>query len=383
MKILLVSMNSIHFQRWTDQLKEAGHEVYWFNIKDGDYIEKLSWVKQIFGWKQKFPRLKGRTFIKKRFPRLYLKLSFLIEHDIEKTFEKVLAQVKPDVVHSFVLYISCVPILNLMCKNPHIKWIYSSWGSDLFYFQYNAGHLNDIKRVLARINYLFADCHRDIKLANKYGFVGQVLGVFPGGGGYLLQDYESYILPVDERNIILVKGYQGRSGRAIQVLQALMQIENSLLKYKVIVFAADNEVEAFILNNELEEKMNINFHKKSKFLPHIEIMKLMGKALIYVGNSNSDGMPNTLLEAIIMGAFPIQSNPGGASGEVITHHKNGLLIEDFNSKDEISQYVEEALTNAKLLEQAFKINQTNLKPQFDRMTIQNQVISLYNKVLKD
>ncbi|NJW54414.1 glycosyltransferase, partial [Salinimicrobium oceani] len=44
------------------------------------------------------------------------------------------------------------------------------------------------------------------------------------------------------------------------------------------------------------------------------------------GNSISDGIPNTLIEAFIMGAFPIQSNPGGVSEELIENGSNGLLI---------------------------------------------------------
>ena len=46
-----------------------------------------------------------------------------------------------------------------------------------------------------------------------------------------------------------------------------------------------------------------------EYLPQDELMKLIGKSLIYIGNSISDGMPNTLLEAIVMGVFRIQSNP--------------------------------------------------------------------------
>ncbi|WP_282121837.1 glycosyltransferase [Algibacter mikhailovii] len=383
MKILLVSMNSIHFQRWTDQLKDAGHEVFWFNIMDGDYVEKLSWVKQYFRWKLKYKNLKGRVFLKKRFPKLYSKLRFLIEHDTEKIFEQVFDDIKPDLVHSFVLYMSCVPILKVMKRNPQTKWIYSSWGSDLFYFQNKSNYLKGIKEVLPRVNYLFSDCDRDVQLAKKYGFKGEVLGVFPGGGGYMLEDYEPHVMPLEQRDVILVKGYQGRSGRAIQVLQALMKLEKKLLDYNVIVFAADSEVETFILKNELQKKMNITSYKKTRFLPHLEIIKLMGKAIIYIGNSNSDGMPNTLLEAIIMGAFPIQSNPGGSSAEVITHNENGLLIEDCNNSVDISLSVAKALDNRKLLEQAFRINQSSLKPRFDRAIIQNKVISAYRRALLD
>ena len=122
---------------------------------------------------------------------------------------------------------------------------------------------------------------------------------------------------------------------------------------------------------------------KSKFLPHIEILKLMGEALIYIGNSNSDGMPNTLLEAIGMGAFPIQSNPGGASAEVITNNENGLLIEDYENVEEIKNLILNGLSNSKLVEKAFIINQMEIKPNFEIDKIKTNVLKAYNKVAKN
>ncbi|WP_298343676.1 glycosyltransferase [uncultured Algibacter sp.] len=379
MKILMVSMNSIHFQRWTDQLKDSGHEVFWFNIRDGGYSEKLHWVKQITGWKLKFPKLKGRVFVKKRLPWLYNKLSFLYENNTAKTFEKVLLEVKPDVVHSFVLYVSCAPILKVMNVYADIKWIYSSWGSDLFYFQQNPEYLKDIKRVLPRVNYLFTDCNRDVELAKKYGFNGKVLGVFPGGGGYSIDTFEAYIQPLENRNAILVKGYQGRSGRAIPVLKALEALSEIINDFQIIVLGADDEVCTFVKQSSLI-KSNLKIYKKSDMLPHIEVIKLMGQALIYIGNSNSDGMPNTLLEAIIMGAFPIQSNPGGATEDIIKHKKNGLLIQDCENVDSIFKLIELAISNQSLQSKVFKTNQEDVKFTLDRNIIKKEVISKYNSI---
>ncbi len=381
MKILMVSINSIHFERWTNQLHESGHELHWFNVRDGGYSEKLSWVNQIVGWKFKFINNKARVFIKKRWPWLYNKLSFLIENSTEKAFEKVLLEIQPDVVHSFVLYISCVPILPVMQKYPNIKWMYSSWGSDLFYFQNQPKYLNDIKQVLPRVNYMFADCKRDIDLAKAYGFDGQVLGVYPGGGGYPIDDYKAHISPLNQRKLILVKGYQGRSGRAITVLKALESLSVKLNTHPVIVFGADNEVEDFIMKRNLNSKLDLTVYPKSAFLPQMELIKLMGQALIYIGNSNSDGMPNTLLESIIMGAFPIQSNPGGATAEIIEHGKNGFLIEDCNNSIEIETLIDNALNNMELIQSACKYNQKTIMPSLDRTTISKEVIAKYNSII--
>ena len=382
MKILLVSMPSLHFFRWSEQLERAGHEVHWFDILDGSPSERLPWVKKYNGWKLKYPNLKGRHFVKKKFPTVYKKLSRLVENDTAKAFEDLLLKVNPDVVHSFVLYISCTPILKIMQKHNNIPWVYSSWGSDLYYYKNISKYKKDIINVLPRINYLITDCKRDVTIAKDLGFSGTVLGTFPGGGGFDYNTYDAYIkTPVTERNIILVKGYQGRSGRCIEVLKALSKIKAQLTPYKIIVFGASDEVITYLDETNTLEGIDIEAFSLQQFLPHGKILEFMGKALLYIGNSNSDGMPNTLLEAIAQGAFPIQSNPGGASAEVITHQKNGLLIDDCNAIDQIKDLVLLALSDLKLIEDAFQINQTKIKPQYEIEHVKTQVLQAYNSIM--
>jgi len=377
MRILMVSMNSIHFQRWTNQLKDSGHDVFWFDIRDGAKVPNLSWVKTYQGWKQKFPNLKGRHFIKNKLP----KVNKALENNTAKAFEKVLLEVQPDIVHSFVLYISCVPILSVMQKHKNIKWVYSSWGSDLFYFKEFKDYKKDIKTVLPRINYLFTDCKRDVQLAKDLGFKGEFLGTFPGGGGYDFSISDKYIkTPVLERDTILIKGYQGRSGKAIEVLKALAQLVSELKNYKIVVFGADTEVETYLTNNKSIQELDVTIYPKAQFLSHELILELMGQALIYIGNSNSDGMPNTLLEAVIQGAFPIQSNPGGATEDIIEHRKNGLLIEDCLDIEDIKQQIRIALLNSDLLENAFIINQKNIKPKLEINNIISKVLKAYQSI---
>ncbi len=56
MKILLISMHSIHATRWIENLKESGHELYWFDITGKGAIQTLDTIKQITNWKKrKFP----------------------------------------------------------------------------------------------------------------------------------------------------------------------------------------------------------------------------------------------------------------------------------------------------------------------------------------
>ncbi|XCF07748.1 glycosyltransferase family 4 protein [Tamlana crocina] len=372
-KILMVAMPSLHFFRWTEQLKDSSFEVYWFDITgSGQFVQRLDWVHQKVDWRLKwdFP---GRHIVKKKFPKVYQNIQKINERDVSKAFEEYIQEVKPDMVHSFALYVTCTPILEVMERHNSTPWIYSSWGSDLYYFQNIPEYLKDIKRVLPRLNYLFADCNRDVEIAQKHGFKGKLLAVVPGGGGFHLNDLKGYIWSVEDRNLILIKGFQGRSGRAVQVLKAIEKLPDKLKSSEIIVFGASEEVIQYAEKSTLKSWNNLKCFDK---IPHGEVLKLMGKALIYVGNSNSDGMPNTLLEAICLGAFPIQSNPGGATEDVIVHGENGLLIQNCENIKEIKNQIEYTLDNPNLIIRGNKQNK-KLSKQFDYDLLKQQVLSKY------
>lgn len=377
MKILMVSMPTLHFFRWADQLKNAGHEVFWFDISGMScYVDRLNWLHQKVDWKLKY-NYPGRFFIKKAYPKLYSFIQRYNEFKTELIFEDYLKEIKPDVVHSFALYVSCTPIYEVMQIHNNISWIYSSWGSDLFYFQNFPSYLEDIRKILPRINFLFTDCKRDYEIAKKHGFNGDFLGVFPGGGGFDLKYIEQFMLPISERNTILIKGFQGRSGRAISVLKAIEYQKKILKNHRIVVFGADSEVISYYNNSSLNSWKNATIIGKVK---HKDVLQLMGKALIYIGNSNSDGMPNTLLEAICAGAFPIQSNPGNATAEIIEHNKNGLLMDDCSDIKNISKLIIKAISNSELIKTAFLFNQQEIKPQLERGLIKSRVLKAYNKI---
>lgn len=370
MKILIVAMRSIHTIRWVSQLKDSGHDIHWFDILNGGYIREWDWVTQHTNWRYKFGNFKGRYLLKRNFPRVHS----LFENNIENKFQALLDEIQPDVVHSFVMYNCTVPLITTMKKNKHIKWIYSAWGNDLYYYRNIEPYKEDILKVLPHLDYMFADCHRDIKIAKEMGFKGSVLGVFPGGGGYEINKYALLNLPIDQRKVILVKGYEQRFGKAINVILALKNIQDQLNNYKIIVFGADDD-----FNTALNRISNIDFIEIRQHINHDKVLSLMGESLIYIGNSISDGMPNTLLEAIVMGAFPIQSNPGGASEEIIQNNVNGILIENPESIEEIQERVLFALSNEKLLNDAHFYNK-ELRETLGYNYIKDEVLRAYNSI---
>lgn len=377
MKILLLSMASPHFFNWVIQLKNSGHELYWLDVfGSGGYFKQIDFVEQKTGWRYRWDYV-GRHRIKRDFPRLNLLINSINERKLTRQFEKELRRIKPDVVHSFVMYIATAPVLQIMKKHKDIPWIYSAWGSDMYYYQNEIFYREQMQKTLPRVNYMFADCYRDNNIARQHGFKGLFLGKFPGGGGYKLNTNNKFIEPFKSRNKILIKGYQGKHGKCIQVLAGISSLKIPLADFRIVIFAAAPEVEEYLDNSGITKWENLSVYAK---VSKLKVLELMGQALVYIGNSTSDGTPNTLLEAITMEAFPIQSNPGGATAEIIEHGKNGLLIKDPEDSNEIAELILKAIQTPDLLKSGIAYNTKHIKPNLERKKIKKQVLEKYRLV---
>jgi glycosyltransferase involved in cell wall biosynthesis len=244
--------------------------------------------------------------------------------------------------------------------------------NDLYYYKNFKEHRSAIIKVLKRVNLIHTDCQRDFDIAKSLGFNGKYLGIIPGGTGYKLDELQKFKIPVGQRKLILVKGYEHIFGRGLNIIKALEEITKEIKDYEVVVFAAHPIVIEYIK----QKKLPFNALDRHG-LKHDEVLELMGKALIYIGNSISDGMSNTLLEAIVMGAFPVQSNPGKVTEEII-NDKNGLIINNPESTLEIKNLILDTLNDRQRLINASKINSEIAKTRLDFETNRNKVLAIYN-----
>lgn len=376
MKILLISMPSIHAVRWIENLKDAGHDLYWFDVLEKGRLSTEIDIKQITNWKKrKLPYIKGEYFLQRKFPVFYNTLQPFLEVTANEKLAQLLNEIQPDLVQSFEMQSCSYPILETMQKYPKIKWLYNCWGNDIFYYQNFPNHQCRINQVLSRINYMTADCQRDVVLAIQNGFNGKFLGVIPTGGGYDLTYFENYKRPFDERKVIIVKGYHHLFGRALNVIKALEQIKEDLQHFSIVLFGAHKVVEDYVKSNSLPFKV---FDRNG--LKHEEVLKLMGQSAVYIGNNISDGMPNTVLEAMIMGAFPIQSNPGGATAEIIKENINGLLIHNPEDIQEIKKTILKAIQNVIWIESVSLENYNIAKGYVALKTNQEKILALYQQI---
>jgi len=188
----------------------------------------------------------------------------------------------------------------------HFEIIVTNYGSDIYFFQNKAHHLQKIRALLQMADRYASECNRDVDLALRFGFNGRVMPVYPNGGGFSLAHLSREMREFHDRYVLVVKGYHGWSGRALVALAALSRIRKQLESYTVVVIQSDAVVRVvgFFMRRFLG--LNISCHKKGA-LPRDSVLNLYDHAVVYVGLSVTDGISTSMLEAMSGGAIPVQT----------------------------------------------------------------------------
>jgi glycosyltransferase involved in cell wall biosynthesis len=95
--------------------------------------------------------------------------------------------------------------------------------------------------------------------------------------------------------------------------------------------------------------------------------------------SIADGISTSLLEAMAMGSFPIQSSTACAS-EWIEDGKGGFIVEP-DDPESIANHIERALRDDALVDTAAEINMQRLQKEGDLALIRERVREAYREVL--
>ena len=282
---------------------------------------------------------------------------------------------KSDYIHALELnhagYIASKASRFGLATNTRI--ISTNWGSDIYWFQKYERHQKQIIELMKVTNFYSAECHRDLALATKYGFEGQFLEVSPNAGGIPTEFLSMDLVPPSGRSVILVKGYETFVGRASIALDAVSEISKELMEYEVIVYSANQKTIRSVRRIREETNLNICAIPKKR-LSHSEMLNLFGTARAYVGVSLSDGISTSLLEAMAMGAFPIQTNTSCAE-EWIEDGVTGKLIGP--NQEEVRNSLLQALNNDSLVDQASVINRKKIEAKCNEEQIKLKSLKFY------
>lgn len=392
LRILFVAQAvSIHTARWISQLRGQGWDLHVFDMLGSLPHAELRGITEYSMLRPRRipdsdtqPAYGHPLFLRHGWDPFPLSLAgFLIRRLFRQRTARLanlIRDLRPDVIHSFELQTESYHLLQvkeLLGGSLGAPWIVTTWGSDIFYFQKFPAHLDQIRRTLESCEYLIPDCRRDEALARTYGFAGTVPMIVPGSGGYPVNEMRELAVPgkVTSRRLIMVKGYQGWAGRALDALRALKMSADLLRDYEVVVYLASPGIQAEVARLRTEAGLQIRILPRS---PHREILEHFGRARVAIGVNATDGVPNAMLEAMTMGAFPIQSDTE-STAEWIRHGENGLLVEPGNP-DLIAEAIRRAILDDSLVKRAAVLNVRQMLDRLDTSVIRPRVVDMYERI---
>jgi hypothetical protein len=267
-KIFIVApLNSIHTVRWIGQLSNQGWEIHLFPAEDiySFHPELLHHIIHI-------PFSAYFHFMEKFRCKRVFDFFFRVYRDVRtrygskyfyKRLRRRIKMIKPHLIHSMETqgagYLIAKVRSDYMSDFSFPLWWHTLWGSDIYLYRRLSAHRLRIEEVVKLCDFISADCMRDQKIvAAEYNVESKILALTHATCGFdiinLTRLQKSHI-PTSERTIILLKGYQGWSGRALVGFRALCRCRDIIGKYKLVVFS----------NTSMEYQYN--FYRKT---PHMK-----------------------------------------------------------------------------------------------------------------
>lgn len=230
----------------------------------------------------------------------------------------------------------------------------SVWGNDFTLHAPATPWMRSLtRRTMACANGLHADCQRDVRLAESWNFdPGKPRLVLPGAGGIQLDIFHP---PEDENErsmpvVVNPRGFRAyvRSDTFFRVIPLVLQ-EIPETQFLCAAMAGEAQAEAWVKEYGIEAHVKLLTR-----IPRTEMADLFRSAQVAVSLSTHDGTPNTLLEAMACGCFPVAGDLEPVR-EWIEPGVNGLLV-DPGDAAATAKAIIEGLRRSALRETAMRAN---------------------------
>jgi glycosyltransferase involved in cell wall biosynthesis len=297
-------------------------------------------------------------------------------------FLEYIEQVKPDIVHALR-----IPFEGMLAAAlpTGIPLIVSIWGNDLTMHAKSSKLMGLRTRdALDRADGLMADAGRDLQLAKKMGLRESIPNiVVPGSGGLDLgavraaknnSSIDRYKIPVSVPLVINPRGFRPGSVHQDVFFQSIPFVLEEVPEAHFVCTGMRGQPQA---EKWLRHYAINSYVSLLPFIPQGELWALYFNAEIYMSLSSHDGTPNSFLEAIACGCFPITGNISSLR-EWIDHGKNGWLVEPRDARAAADAVIS-VLRDKNLRERAAVINQEIVADRADIQKVKKMVQNFYKQ----
>ena len=381
MKILYVADGrSPIAQNWIRHFVERGDEVYLASTFDCSLdfpVKDLELTPVAFSSVKKASQPPGtasartvglRTAIRQWFGPLTIRRSSI-------RLREFIERVRPDIVHAMR-----IPYEGMMAADAYtgIPLIVSTWGND---FTLHAPSTRLMRHythwTMQVVEALHADCQRDVRLAQDWGFgVKKPSLVAPGNGGIRSDVFYPPEKTVQEPIVLNPRGFRPyvRNDMFFKAIP-LVLARHPGAKFVFALMAGEPQVEEWIREFGIGHAVEL--------LPprsHAQMAEAFWRAQIVASPSIHDGTPNSLLEGIACGCFPVAGDLESIR-EWITPDENGLLF-DPSDEHSIADAICLALENKGLRDNAAALNRELISKRADYGLNMKRAGEFYERVIR-
>jgi glycosyltransferase involved in cell wall biosynthesis len=272
----------------------------------------------------------------------------------------LISEIEPDLVHAMR-----IPFEGAMAaaSQPMVPLLVSIWGNDFTLHAPSSPMMRNLtQRTLKQTNALHTDNYRDVELAQEWGFSSnQPHLVLPGNGGVRRDIFYSGkpgqsdhpaltnildTLAPEVPVVVNPRGFRAyvRNDTFFKSIPMLLERVPSAV-FLCPAMAGQRKAEEWIEQLQIRDSV----HLLPKLAPS-DLAVVFRRAQVSVSPSEHDGTPNTLLEAMACGAYPVAGDLQSIR-EWIEDGKNGTLV-DPASADQLADATARALENVELRQQA-------------------------------
>ena len=272
-------------------------------------------------------------------------------------FYRLVAQIKPELVHALRIPFEGMLAASTPTGTPLVV---STWGNDITLHAHGSFLMADLtERVLTRANGLITDTQRDINLGHEWGYqTGKPTMTVPGSGGIRLEEIEmvsfSEKLPEELPDAPIIVNPRGQRPGSLRQDVFLQAIPEVLQKIPQAVFVCPS-----LKGDKESERLvdRLGIRSNTKLWPRLEqrqVWRLFQMSQVFVSPSVHDGTPNSMLEAMACGCFPVVGNIESMR-EWIQSGNNGLLVDATDARS-IGNAMVQAINQPALRTKAAKFN---------------------------
>jgi len=390
-RILFVGeLHSSHALSWIDLLTSRGHEyeimgvhISWAPVPSTsfpivDVVENLN-IRET------------RLFIQKLFHRRRQYVDGYIHGRGEisaawyERLARVIDEYKPHIVHTLGIFPAGVFYFHGYqnqvghLENKPVWVVQARGGADIALNFKNPLLVDNIKQVLEHCDCFIADNEQNYVIARSLGLAVEKIsptGIVPGAGGIDFEQFKDINLPSKkERLIIWPKAYNCIQSDGLVVVEALRLSLPRLGQFRLVATAAMPDVEYWFREYLGSYGQNVEITDR---LDRQELLNLIRDARVLLAPSLSDGVPNTMYEAMASHTVPILS-PIDTLTTLFENNKNVIYASNLNPL-EIADALVKAMSDDDLVDSIAIENKILVQSLADRDVIQDRVIKLYRNL---